>query len=107
MNDELQKLALQIQTNLRDIVDNPKHKRETHRKKLMIASWHSVFQAAMNRETNEYKRLILYSIDNMVTFRHAEYFTSDTLYFYIIKISNLIDNWSMLYSESTGIDDKK
>ena len=90
INNELKNLSFTIQNNLRDIVENPKFKRETHKKKLMVASWHQSFQASMNRETDDYKRLILYSFDNMVTIKHAEILDPDELLVFMLGVMNIM-----------------
>ena len=90
INNELKNLSFTIQTNLRDIIDNPKCKRETHRKKLMVAAWHSAFSVSMSRETDPYKRLIIYSFDNMVTFRHSETLSSDELLAFMLGVLNIM-----------------
>lgn len=90
INNELKNLSFTIQTNLRDIIDNPKCKRETHRKKLMVAAWHSVFSVSMSKETDPYKRLILYSFGNMVTFRHSENLSSDELLIFMLGVLNIM-----------------
>lgn len=90
INNELKNLSFTIQTNLRDIVDNPKCKRETHRKKLMVAAWHTAFSVSMSKETDPYKRLIIYSFDNMITFRHSENLNSDELLAFMLGVLNIM-----------------
>lgn len=90
INNELKNLSFTIQNNLRDIVENPKCKREGNKKKLMLASWHQSFQNSMNKETDPYKKLILYSFDNMVTYKHSEALTSDELLVFMLGVMNIM-----------------
>ena len=90
INNELKNISFTIQNNLRDILENPKCKREQHKKRLMISSWHSSFQLVMSRETDEYKKLIFYSFDNMVTYKHGESLTSDELLAFMLGVLNIM-----------------
>ena len=90
INNELKNLSFTIQTNLRYIVDNPKCKREGNKKKTMLAAWHSAFSVSMSKETDPYKRLILYSFDNMVTIRHQEQLNSDELLIFMLGVLNIM-----------------
>ena len=90
INNELKNISFTIQNNLRDILENPKCKRELHKKRLMISSWHSSFQLVMSRETDEYKKLIFYSFDNMVTYKHGENLTSDELLAFMLGVLNIM-----------------
>jgi len=90
INKELQRMCFTIQNNLRDILENPKIKKDSHRNKLMVASWHNTFQSTMSRESDEYKKLIFYSFDNMITYKHAEVLTSDELLVFILGVTNIM-----------------
>lgn len=90
INKELQRLSFTIQNNLRDIFENPKCKREMHKKRLMVSSWHTTFQVALSKESDNYKKLIFYSFDNMVTYRHAEMLNSDELLAFMLGVLNIM-----------------
>lgn len=90
INNELKNLSFTIQNNLRDIMENPKYKKENRKKALMLTNWHQTFQISMAKETDPYKKLILYSFDNMVTYKHSETLSSDELLVFMLGVMNIM-----------------
>lgn len=90
INKELQRLSFTIQNNIRDIIENPKYKSEQRKKALMVSSWHQTFQVSMSKETDNYKKLVLYSFDNMITYKHSDSLNSDELLVFMLGALNIM-----------------
>lgn len=87
---ELNKTAYKIIDDVRDILGNQNIKAEKRRNDLIWMAWRQDLEMAKCNVDNTYDKLVIYSFQNMLTYKHSDNLSSDELVSYISALASIM-----------------
>lgn len=90
LRKELNKTAYKIIDDVRDILGNQNIKAEKRRNDLIWMAWRQDLETAKCNVDNTYDKLVIYSFQNMLTYKHSDNLSTNELVSYISALASIM-----------------